>query len=389
MAEVQVYSEPPERLSLYDKGSPINASPLTRPYQTEIPIGPVFNELDWDGRWILEISQTSAAPRKTEGGFSGAMGTISDWVLIITDLSGVVHTYYQDVQAEVLSLPKFGELYLTEGSAWSPYGDWREAFEVGVSSRLHAKPYGERSLGLCLGVDTTGYNGVRSPIDHYRYCVDNFGVGPSLNSQTLGATPARFLLRGERVVVYRPFKNYLGPDYFTFHIFDGLALQNHVVEGGLQGALNEVTMHVRQCRMFQRALDKGTVVPLHPLCACNQTESAMIDVSAGGTCQPIIDSMCSDNRTRYTFLNMCQACDGRRSGTMDCIAETIRAVMLVTQRGFCSGKPAMDCSQETLTLPGREANNFLSLDAYFPPSSFTRSGTSIGGFDFYNSAPLN
>jgi len=48
----------------------------------------------------------------------------------------------------------------------------------------------------------------------------------------------------------------------------------------------------------------------------------------------------------------------------------------------------MDCSQEIITAPGREASNFLSLDAYFPPDSFTRLGHSIGGFGFYQSASL-
>jgi hypothetical protein len=388
MAEVEVYAEPPETLSLYNKGSPINPSPLTRPYQTEVPLGHIFNELVWDGRWVLEIAQAATDSRKSEGGFSGAFGTVSDWVLIVTDMAGVVHTYYQDLTAELLSLPKFGELFLSEKAAPSPYGDWRESFELGVGSRLYARPQGERSLGICLGVDTTGLNGVRSPVDHYRYCSENFGVGPNLNSRTAGDTPAQVFLRNERVVIYRPFKGYKGPDFFSYQVQDGLSLQSHVVEGGREGVLNEVTMHVRNCRVFKRQMDKGVQPALHPLCACNQTETAIID-APGGSCAPIRDVTCADVRTRYTFLNMCQACAGRGAGSIDCTAETIRAVMMVNQRGFCSRKPAMDCSQEIMTSPGREASNYLSLDAYFPPSSFTGLGHGIGGLNFYESAPLN
>jgi hypothetical protein len=147
-------------------------------------------------------------------------------------------------------------------------------------------------------------------------------------------------------------------------------------------------MHVRNCRVFKRAIDKGTSPALHPLCSCNQTETAIIDAAGDPPCQNIRESLCSNNRTRYTFLNLCQACAGNLKNTIECTAETIRAVMMVKQRNFCSGRPAMDCSQETFTMPGREASNFLSLDAYFPPTSFSRLGTSIGGFNFYESAPL-
>ena len=41
-------------------------------------------------------------------------------------------------------------------------------YNTGIGNKLFTKPQGERALGLCLGVDTTGYNGIRSPIDHYR-----------------------------------------------------------------------------------------------------------------------------------------------------------------------------------------------------------------------------
>merc|ERR1711988_794681 len=83
MAEVQVYAEAAESLSQYRRGSPIDPSPLSRPYHTETPLGYTFNDINWDGRWVL----------------------------IITDQVGVVHSYYQDLSVEVLSLPKYGELY--------------------------------------------------------------------------------------------------------------------------------------------------------------------------------------------------------------------------------------------------------------------------------------
>lgn len=245
-------------------------------------------------------------------------------------------------------------------------------------------------MGICLGVDTTGYNGIRSPIDHYRYCEDNFGVGPNLNSRILGDTALRASIQKELMVVYRPNFGYLGPDFFTFKVMNGLALQSHISAGGVQGSENEVTMHVRNCRRFRSQLDFGTTPTKHPLCACNQTETAIIDASGTPACNPVRETLCSNqsSETHYTFLNMCLACEGDRANSYTCMAETIRAVMLVVDRGFCSGRPTMDCSQEILTQPGREAVNALSIDAYFPPAGFTRTGKSIGGFSFYNSAPL-
>merc|ERR1711871_1434396 len=391
MAEVQVYAEAAESLSQYRRGSPIDPSPLSRPYHAETPMGYTFNDINWDGRWVLKISQAVKESTKREGGYSGAYGTISDWVLVVTDQVGVVHSYYQNLNVEVLSLPKFGELYATQPSAHSPYGDWRESFQVGVGPKYVARARGERALGICLAVDTTGYNGIRSPIAHYRYCQENFGVGPNLNSRILGDTALRKSINKELMVVYRPNQGYLSPDFFTYRVIDGLAFQSHISAGGVQGSENEVTMHVRNCRRFRSQLDFGTAPTDHPLCSCNQTETAIIDAAGTPACNPIRESLCSNktSETRYTFLNMCLACEGGRATSYTCMAETIRAVMLVVDRDFCSGRPSMDCSQETYSQPGREAVNALTLDAYFPPSGFTRTGKSIGGFAFYNSAPLN
>jgi hypothetical protein len=86
--------------------------------------------VSFDGRWLLNIDQAVVADDKSPFGTSGSIGTISDWILIITDLAGIVHTYYQDLRAMVDTLPKYGKLLQMPRSTPDPYGDWREAFDV-------------------------------------------------------------------------------------------------------------------------------------------------------------------------------------------------------------------------------------------------------------------
>jgi hypothetical protein len=70
--------------------------------------------------------------QKDPNGRSGSFGTISDWVLVITDLSGIVHAYYQDLRAVVQTLPRYGTLYTASQSTPDAYGDWREAFDIAI-----------------------------------------------------------------------------------------------------------------------------------------------------------------------------------------------------------------------------------------------------------------
>jgi hypothetical protein len=96
------------------------------------PFGLTYGTVTFDGRWLLNIDQSVVPLKKDPSGRSGSFGTISDWVLVITDLAGIVHAYHQDLRAVVKTLPRYGTLYTSPKSTPNPYGDWREAFDVAI-----------------------------------------------------------------------------------------------------------------------------------------------------------------------------------------------------------------------------------------------------------------
>lgn len=271
IAEVEIYENKLNTLTDYKLGSPIKPTPLTKPFQPQTSFFNSFGNLKFDGKWVVQISQQEIQPTSTRDGYSFSEGTISDVVLVITDLAGIVHAYYQDIAAEIISLPKYGTLSTTKSFVTSPYGDWRESFEVAESGQLLPKPGGDRAFGICNGVDTTGENGVRSGVDKYRHCTKSFGVGPVLRTYEYGALALQSFIRNERVVVYTPNLRYRGPDYFTYTIHDGLGIQNHIGESSQSVTLNEVTMHVRNCRKYDTMTKFNRTNNIHPLCTCGQT----------------------------------------------------------------------------------------------------------------------
>ncbi|CAM9107382.1 unnamed protein product, partial [Ectocarpus fasciculatus] len=111
VAEVEIYAEALDTLEWYSKGSPIIPAPPMRPYQPLDSLQHQMGELRFDGRWVLQIDDLGLDPPvKRFDGSSGGLSSISDWVLIVTDLAGLVHTYYMDLRAEIITLPKYGDL---------------------------------------------------------------------------------------------------------------------------------------------------------------------------------------------------------------------------------------------------------------------------------------
>ena len=410
IAEIEVYEEKINTMQSYEYGTAIAASSITNPYQSSMPFNVMFNSLLFDGRWILQIKQEIGNPpnatgpegavsginaKKTDEGFGGSYGTISDVVLIITDMAGLVHTYYQDLRAEVKNLPKYGTLFEALSSTPSPYDDWRQAFEVTPGGELLPKTGGNRPQGICYGVDTTDE---RSGVDGYRYCTDNHGVGPLLDIKNkLGDVAAQFFLRGERTIFYQPNLRFLGADYFVYVIHDGLNVQQHVGSSGKMVGTNEVTVHVRNCRQYARQLQFGLTHEVHSLCICAQDEKNLVSnfaectIAREAICVPsVINSPVYKNSTRLDFLNMCLSCEVQGFESTDCVSETQRAVSLVTQRGMCVTDPYMDCTAETITTGGREAVNYLSLATpvtTIRSESFTQLTNSIGSMGWYSSSP--
>jgi len=415
LAEFEVYEERINSMRDYIRGTPIQPSPLTSPYQPIEPFKHTFSNTEIDGRWLVQLTQNTDLGRHQRGWF-GALGSISEAVLIVTDLAGVVHSYYQDLRAEVTSLPTYGSLRYTTARTESPYGNWREAFEVSDLGELRPRLGGERYQGYCYGPDTSGNVSTQDVDQTYTICPNNFDVRPLLSSsRLLGDTPERVFLRNERVVVYHPKEGYLGPDYFTYIVYDGLGVQVHEYAGGSVDSRNEVTVHVRRCRPFQSAIQRAMNASIstsfkedgeHVLCDCAQTETSLINNQT--ICDAARVAVCSSATAgvsgafvdavagREHFLAMCSTCfdpqQGLRSG--QCQTQTIRAVSLLTSRGLCrastgeAAEPVMDCSTETVTEPGREATNYLSLKPPMLYGSFERLKNSFGAYGWYHTPRL-
>jgi len=409
IAEFQVFEERINSLEYYNRGSPVRASDLTHPYQPAQPFQNTFGQMSYDGRWIVQISQDDSVSRNRDG-WSGSSGSISEVVVIITDLAGIVHSYYQDLFAEVESLPKYGSLLYTTSETKSPYGDWREAFEIGAVGQLIPSTSGARSLGYCYGPDTTTNLSTIDANQAYTSCQNNYGIRPPLNSRKLGDTAISRHIRNERILIYRPNKDYLGYDYLTYKIYDGLSLQSHQYTGGVHSSINEVLLHTRQCRPFQ-SKSQNTLISTqsssftndgrHVLCGCAQTETSLIGNAT--LCDQARAAVCNHMNAsdpvigRDQFLALCLTCFDIRRGlrSTDCQTQTIRAVSLLTSRNLCvpsigsTAEIMIDCSAETYTERGRESTYYLTLRPPVLVGSFERLKNCFGAYGWYHTPQLN
>jgi hypothetical protein len=323
ITELEIFSENLNCLSEYTMLSQVLSSPVTRPYQSETPLGIIFRDMKYDGPWILEIST----------GNGSRTGTVSDWVLIITDLTGIVHAYYQDLKSIVTSMPQFGRLYSSTPATSSPYGGWRDLFELIPGHEFITDEPSEMYQGNCLGVDTSGLNGIRSPQNGYRFCSETYGMRPSLNRRLAGDIPAHQVTRQERVIIYRPNPGYKGLDSFTYSIADGLSTQV-----GTSGYLSfQVVSHVRYCRSDSTISNNI----LHSLCECSQNENSLTGDPA---CAISRARVCKDKSSFAHFSQMCLSCkDPFSSG---CKSETTRAVYFLRLNGSCLGLDFSSCQDE-------------------------------------------
>jgi hypothetical protein len=401
LAEVEIFQDKVNTLSSYQKGSPVEQSALTVPYQPNTPFFQAYRNTLIDGRWLIRLTQSRAqSSGKPWNGVDGDYGTVSEAVMIITDLSGIVHVYYQDIRAQVTSLPKYGTLFDAAQFTPSPYGDWREAFEVSNSGQSLQPKFGfRRNLGVCYGSNSEGAT------QPFRYCADNYGNGIPLDLRVLGDTADYNSMRHERVVAYVPATHYLGPDYFEYIIYDGLSVQNHISWTGLPDSVNQVTTHVRNCRRVAAQMTYGVKTVKHPLCVCADTERGMINNTLH--CFNSLETICAANSTsRKDFLNPCLACiqitnttttlaGGQTTETTttysytangECLAQIGRAVSMLNSIGLCSSAPAMDCNSEQLTMPGNEIFNYLTLSPPMLEKSFTMLGNGVGAVGWFKSA---
>ncbi|KDO31574.1 hypothetical protein SPRG_03503 [Saprolegnia parasitica CBS 223.65] len=120
LAEVEVYAEYQRSFSQYNQGSPIRgasfASPSVQAWAPEVSFAYAFGGTSSVGAWTLLLhdhSQTSAVD----------VGGISDWQLTITNSAGTSVTYYMDVMARLLTLPKYGQVLLDISQTEADYLD--------------------------------------------------------------------------------------------------------------------------------------------------------------------------------------------------------------------------------------------------------------------------
>merc|ERR1712125_276179 len=110
--EAQMYS-----IQVFDGGTPIPGNS----YAPENALGDTFGGKSIHGYWVLAIDDLKAqtvqnqdnSMRRTQ---LNGKGALSDWVLHIIPDDAVDEndtlTYYVDLSATVLTLPKFGNLYV-------------------------------------------------------------------------------------------------------------------------------------------------------------------------------------------------------------------------------------------------------------------------------------
>ena len=349
IAEVQVYSEPLHYTRNMQHLTSLPSQPLTKPYQPEAALMESFSQVPFDGDWLLTISTTDLYH-----------GQMSDWMLVVTDLAGVVQPFYMDIQATIHTLPKYGSLFQTHTP---PLGHFQQIFSNDNPSELHASPDMKRPQGDCFIGDNSGSD----------ICPENYGVAPRLTSRRLGDILDRNPLRNERIVRYQPHEGYLGPDSFTYRVQLGsLPL--------LDGGLVETRIHIRNCRSQEYNLAFGINITRHALCDCRATE----DWPYGNlsSCSTAIALTCADADQRNLFHSMCTTCPAQELSFGQCLAEVDRAVQLVQSRFLCDDAPGLPaCESESFTKPGPEPFLYFFQPHHLSSGRdhFTPLGNSYGG----------
>merc|ERR1711871_807781 len=295
IAEVQVFEALNRPLKEYSGGSPISATsfPGGLPYAPEESFNEAFRGMSAEGDWQLVVNDlkprqvtnldSSKARRKPHG-----MGGLSDWILRVTDTSGDVLEYYMDIDAQVQTLPKYGNLYVALSEAEAQHLD-RDAnglldreegkdylnhyvreyhrmdvptqklildrfmadYELHESVRIQEEEGLQRYLSQCYGPVTDTYNIFRMDGQNENMlrstCRDQFGVGNRLSTNMDCAVARKnHVVRRERVVRYVPIEGYKGMDSFTYKVRVGSEMSE------LRGT---VSVGVRICRGYNECGD--------------------------------------------------------------------------------------------------------------------------------------
>jgi hypothetical protein len=109
------------------------------------------------------------------------------------------------------------------------------------------------------------------------------------------------------------------------------------------------------------------------ICVCAQNEKSIIPDRPA--CDAARTSLCRNSDLAAQFSSMCQVCFGVLGlGSSECLAQTGRAVNYLLKNQMCDTLPVMDCSEEYVTVDGRESANYLSLKPPVTDESFSDLG---------------
>jgi hypothetical protein len=324
----------------------------------------LFQSTTMDGLWSLTVRDTTKSNYTDVNGelkeWHG-LGRLSDWVLLITDQSNLLHAYYMDITATVTTHPKYGDLYVEQPSpsvrTWSQfYGSIGDPLETeyphnglygSYSPTAVKENWGNwRETGPSYGVDTTGLEGVEKTQlyrDHHR----NYNVAPVWGRfRQDGNDARRNYLRDERIVYYIPKQGFQGLDHFSFNINYGVSTSD---------ARGEVYVRVLNCRPYYRDIAKESYTSPHALCDCQTTDEEMFGDPL--TCEPAVLQACMESPS--LFIPMCVACASDDSGQVDfsaeCRTQINRATSLLTERGMCDALEAPVCDVESYYPESPEA----------------------------------
>jgi hypothetical protein len=383
LAEVAVYSTALRGLEYYDRGSPVQSSELGAVYNPATPIRPVYAELPYDGLWVVTITQGASGWTVKDG--VEPKGSLSEAVIVVTDMAGVVTAYYQDIYAVIETLPRYGTLFTTDAGSVLGYKSWHEAFGLVYNQPVLADAARSIHLGQCAA-------------DPHGQCFQNvpgsrdFRV--ELTQQVTGSKPSlKTVLRSERIVFYVPDPRFQGQDFFTYSTY---------VSSELRQADQTVTMVVQPCRLFlNRTTAFGSRVdvvalsteedpttslaPLYSggdywnivsngLCACAPSPLAI--VADEEACAAARVSLCKTAAFRSHFYDMCLSCYGysltgavlqsnyRSNDAANCRAQTIKAASLLLLRGLCTSTTG-NITSAAVGRSQLNTNGTTTYDAYY------------------------
>lgn len=219
IAELLVFEEEMFSFEVFNGGSPVPAGS----YAPELAFADIFGGKEIHGQWLLSITDLNlqevayeSTSRRRE--LLHGTGALSDWVLEVTPrnrstgetMDAVVLTYYVDMTATILTLPKYGTLY--------------EADAYARGELIAAVPGLEVFTGKC------------APLD----CKHKFGLGNILSTDNSGSVAVPNRIADDRKVIYVPEPTFRGVDSFTYSITLGTHTDPRV---------GTVTLRVKRCRV--------------------------------------------------------------------------------------------------------------------------------------------